>query len=106
MWRQAYRSGTVWSMLGLAFCYVYVYNFFQTWFHTFLQKGRGFSEANLLFSALPYVVAAFANLAGGAASDALVRRFGAKRGRRVVGFSALTTAAAFTVAAMLTHHQV
>jgi len=105
-WRRAYRSGTVWSMLGLAFCYVYVYNFFQTWFHTFLVRGRGFSEASLLLSALPYVVAAFANLAGGAASDALVRRLGAKRGRSVIGASALTAAAAFTVAAMLTHEQV
>ena len=93
-------------MLGLAFCYVYVYNFFQTWFHTFLVRGRGFSEANLLLSALPFVVAACANLAGGAASDALVRRLGAKRGRRVIGATALTAAAAFTVAAMLTHHQV
>ena len=92
-------------MMGLAFCYVYVYNFFQTWFHTFLVRGRGFSEANLLLSALPYVVAACANLAGGAASDALVRRLGAKRGRRVIGATALTAAAAFTVAAMLTHHQ-
>ena len=97
---------TVWSILGLAFCYVYVYNFFQTWFHTFLVRGRGFSEATLLLSALPYVVAACANLAGGAASDALVRRLGAKRGRRVIGATALTAAAAFTVAAMLTHHQV
>jgi len=79
----------VWSVLGLAFCYVYVYNFFQTWFHTFLVRGRGFSEANLLLSALPFVVAACANLAGGAASDALVRRLGAKRGRRVIGASAL-----------------
>ena len=104
-WRVAYRSKTVWSILGLAFCYVYVYNFFQTWFHTFLVRGRGFSEANLLLSALPYVVAACANLAGGAASDALVRRLGAKRGRRVIGATALTAAAAFTVAAMLTHHQ-
>jgi sugar phosphate permease len=105
-WRLAARSGTVWSMLGLAFCYVYVYNFFQTWFHTFLVRGRGFSEANLMLSALPYLIAAIANLAGGAASDALVRRLGAKRGRRVVGVSALMTAAAFTVAAMLTHDQV
>jgi len=104
-WRLAYRSNTVWSILGLAFCYVYVYNFFQTWFHTFLVRGRGFSEGNLLLSALPYVVAAGANLAGGAASDALVRRLGAKRGRRVIGATALTAAAAFTVAAMLTHHQ-
>lgn len=105
-WRLAYRSTTVWSMLGLAFCYVYVYNFFQTWFHTFLVRGRGFSEATLVLSALPFVVAACANLTGGAASDALVRRLGAKRGRRVIGASALTAAAAFTVAAMLTHHQV
>ena len=104
-WRVAYRSSTVWSILGLAFCYVYVYNFFQTWFHTFLVRGRGFSDANLLLSALPYVVAACTNLAGGAASDALVRRLGAKRGRRVIGATALTAAAVFTVAAMLTHHQ-
>ena len=92
-------------MLGVAFCYVYVYTFFQTWFHTFLVRGRGFSEANLLLSALPYVVAACANLAGGAASDALVRRLGAKRGRRVIGATALTAAAAFTLAAMMTEHQ-
>jgi sugar phosphate permease len=104
-WRLAYRSPTVWSMLGLAFCYVYVYNFFQTWFHTFLVRGRGFSEAHLLLSALPYLVAAGSNLAGGAASDALVRRLGAKRGRRVIGATALTAAAGFTVAAMLTHAQ-
>ena len=104
-WRLAYRSNTVWSILGLAFCYIYVYNFFQTWFHTFLVRGRGFSEATLMLSALPYAVAAGANLAGGAASDALVRRLGAKRGRRVIGATALTVAAAFTVAAMLTHHQ-
>jgi MFS transporter, ACS family, glucarate transporter len=105
-WRVACRSGTVWSILGLAFCYVYVYNFFQTWFHTFLVRGRGFTEASLLLSALPFMVAACANLAGGAASDALVRRLGATRGRRVIGATALTAAAAFTVAAMFTHDQV
>jgi MFS transporter, ACS family, glucarate transporter len=95
-WRLACRSPTVWSILGLAFCYVYVYTFFQTWFHTFLVRGRGFSEANLLLSAFPYVVAA---------SDTLVRQLGAKRGRRVIGAIALTAAAAFTVAAMFTQHQ-
>ena len=101
-WRAAAQSQTVWAMLGVAFCYVYVYNFFQTWFHTFLVHGRGFSEAGLWLSALPYVVAVFANLAGGAASDALVRRLGAKRGRRVIGATALTAAALFTLAAMVT----
>lgn len=105
-WRAASRSHTVWALLGLAFCYIYVYNFFQTWFHTFLVKGRGFSEASLLLSALPFVVAVAANLAGGAASDAMVRRLGPRRGRRFIGATALTAAAAFTVAAMFTEHQV
>jgi predicted MFS family arabinose efflux permease len=92
-------------MLGVAFCYVYVYNFFQTWFHTFLVRGRGFSEGGLLLSALPFIVAACANLAGGATSDALVQRFGLKQGRRLLGVTALTTAAAFCIAALLTQHQ-
>jgi predicted MFS family arabinose efflux permease len=105
-WRLAARSQTVWAMLAVAFCYVYVYNFFQTWFHTFLVRGRGFSEGSLLLSALPYVVAAGANLGGGAASDALVRRFGVARGRSLIGTTALAVAGISTVAAMLTQHQV
>ncbi|MEZ5289103.1 MAG: MFS transporter [Vicinamibacterales bacterium] len=104
-WHAASRSGSVWAFLGLAFCYIYVYNFFQTWFHTFLVRGRGFSEGSLLLSALPYVVAAVANIAGGAASDHLVRRLGRRNGRRFIGAGALATAGAFTVAAMLTDHQ-
>ena len=91
--------------MGTAFCYVYVYNFFQTWFHTFLVKGRGFTEGSLVFSALPYVVAAFANLTGGAASDALVRRLGPKRGRRSIGIAGLGTAGLCTIAVMLTSNQ-
>jgi MFS family permease len=105
-WHLASRSVTVWATLGLAFCYVYVYNFFQTWFHTFLVRGRGFNESTLLLSALPYVIATGSNLAGGAASDALVRKLGAKHGRRIIGATALTIGAAFVVAAMLTHQQV
>ena len=84
-WRVAFRSDTVLALLVTAFCYIYVYSFFQTWFHTFLVKGRGFSESGLLLSAAPYAIAACANLAGGAASDALVRRFGRTWGRRSLG---------------------
>ncbi len=43
-WRLAFRSETVLAVLVMAFCYIYVYTFFQTWFHTFLIKGRGFTE--------------------------------------------------------------
>ena len=104
-WRSAFRSQSVVALLITAFCYVYVYNFFQTWFHTFLVKGRGFSEAGLLLSALPYVVAVFANLTGGLASDALARKLGLKRGRRTLAVTALTIAGLFTLAAMVSRQQ-
>jgi MFS family permease len=101
-WRVAFRSGNVLAILVMAFCYIYVYTFFQTWFHTFLVKGRGFSEASLVFSALPYIVAAAANLTGGAASDVLVRRLGRKWGRRWLGIVGLGSACLFTIMAMVT----
>jgi predicted MFS family arabinose efflux permease len=58
----------------------------------------------LLLSALPYAVAACANLSGGAASDALVRRLGVTWGRRSLGVIGLGGAALFTVLAMVTYH--
>jgi ACS family glucarate transporter-like MFS transporter len=105
-WRVAFRSQSALALLATAFCYVYVYNFFQTWFHTFLVKGRGFTEEGLWLSALPYVVAASTNLTGGAVSDALVRRLGLKRGRRTVGVASLASAGLFTIAAMVTRQQI
>jgi len=104
-WRNTFRSQTALALMATAFCYVYVYNFFQTWFHTFLEKGRGFTEEGLWLSALPYVVAACTNLTGGAVSDALVRRLGLKKGRRTLGVAALTSAGVFTIAAMVTRQQ-
>ena len=104
-WPIALRSESVLALAGTAFCYVYVYTFFQTWFHTFLVKGRGFTEGNLVLSALPYVVAVCANLGGGAASDVMVRRLGVKWGRRSIGIAGLGSAGLFTLAAMVTHNQ-
>jgi MFS transporter, ACS family, glucarate transporter len=103
---KAVRSQSVLALMATAFCYVYVYTFYQTWFHTFLVKGRGFSEGSLVLSALPYVVAAGANLIGGAVSDALVRRLGLKWGRRALGIAGLGCAGAFTLAVMITRQQI
>ncbi len=104
-WQIAFRSQSVVAMLVLAFSYIYTVGFFQTWFHTFLMKGRGFSEGNLLISALPYAVAACANLLGGTASDALVRKFGRTKGRRGIGVIALAAAGLLIILVMVTRAQ-
>jgi ACS family glucarate transporter-like MFS transporter len=102
-WGSVLRKANLWAMLGVAFCYVYTFYFFQSWLHTFLVKSRGYSEKDLLLSSLPFLVGAGANFCGGLASSALVRQVGLRQGRRAIGVIGLGVAAACIVAAMFTH---
>jgi MFS transporter, ACS family, glucarate transporter len=102
-WGIALRSANFWATMGVAFCYIYTFNFFQTWFHTYLVRARGFSEKDLLLSSLPFILAGCANLAGGLASHLLVRRIGLKWGRCGLGVLGLAMAAVCTSAVIFTH---
>jgi ACS family glucarate transporter-like MFS transporter len=101
-WGVALRSGNLWRVMATAACYVYALYFFQSWFHTYLVKGRGYAESDLWLSSLPYLVGACANGLGGLTSDWLVRVFGLKTGRRISGLVGLGAAALFMVATILT----
>ena len=100
-WKRALRSRNLRAILLVAAAHGYGGYFFLSWLHTYLVKGRGFSEQGLMFSAFPFILGACANLCGGFASDALVKRVGLKWGRRAVGMIGLGSAALFTVAALL-----
>lgn len=102
-WTIALRSKNFWAMMIAAFGAVYTFNFFQSWFHTYLVKARGFSEKDLLLSSLPFLVAACANLSGGLASHLLVLRFGLKWGRCALGFFGLGSAALCIIAVPASH---
>jgi MFS transporter, ACS family, glucarate transporter len=104
-WIHALRSMNIWAVLAVALCYMYTYYFFQSWFHTYLVKARGFDEKSLLLSSLPYLVAACANFAGGMLSNALVKRIGLKWGRCSIGLIGLAIAGLCTIAVMLTQDQ-
>jgi sugar phosphate permease len=104
-WTVGVRSGNLWSLMTLAASYGYTLYFFQSWFPTYLVKGRGFSETGLLLSSLPFFLGAAANGCGGFASDALVRRLGLKWGRRSLGLVGLASATLFLTAAMLTEQK-
>jgi len=101
-WSVALRCGNLWRLMGLFACYVYALSFFQSWFQTYLVKGRGYSEGELVLSSLPYLVGACGNLAGGVTSDRLVRRLGLKTGRRMIGVAGLGVAAIFLTATIFT----
>jgi MFS family permease len=101
-WGAALRSPNFWAAMGVALCYVYTYYFFQSWFHTFLVKARGYDENDLLLSSLPFFVAACANLTGGMVSNALVKKIGLKWGRCSIGVAGLGMAALCALAVMFT----
>ena len=105
-WGAALRSGNFWATLLVAFCYVYSFYFFQSWFHTYLVKAHGYTEKNLLFSSLPFLVAACANVAGGITGGWLIKRIGLKWGRCSIGVAGLGLAMICALSLMFTESAV
>jgi sugar phosphate permease len=89
-WGTALKSWNLWKIMLMYHTYCWGGYFYLSWLHTYLQKGRGFTENEMKFySTLPFIAGAFGNLLGGALSDSLVRRYGLRLGRRTVGAAGL-----------------
>jgi len=104
-WRPILASSSLWALMVIAFGYVYTMGFYQTWIHTYLVRGRGFSEQALSLSALPYVCGAAANLLGGLTCDWLATIVGVKWSRRGVGIAGALLAALSIIALTLATSQ-
>jgi MFS family permease len=93
------------SLLPLCLQYVansYGYYFFITWLPTYLAKARGMSSAELaIFSGLPLILSAIADVSGGFTTDALCRRMGVRNGTRAVGVVSYVLAAGAMLAGTL-----
>ena len=98
-WRSMIANRSLWAIMGVAFAFFYSYYFFLFWLPTYMMRERGFTESGTQLSALPFVFGAMANLAGGYARDAAVRRWGPKSGTRAVGIAGLATASVSVFAA-------
>jgi MFS family permease len=104
-WSVMVRSGNLWAVVAMAGCVGYSMSFFQSWLGTYLVKARGYTETGLLLASLPFIVGAVAKIAGGFIGDAMVRRLGLRRGRRVMILSGYGGAAAFLALATQLHGQ-
>src|SRR5207253_8878291 len=81
-----FRSRQLWLVMLMYSCYGWGSYFYLSWLHTYLVKGLGLTEMEMgVFSTLPFILGAGANLAGGWLSDRMVRSFGLRNGRRVGG---------------------
>ena len=106
-WGQVLRRPNLWWIMVMYHTYCWGSFFYLSWLHTFLVKGRGFSEAEIAaYSWLPFAFGGTANFLGGFVSDRLVRRWGLKWGRRAVGLSGLAASALFITATMTTQDKI
>jgi sugar phosphate permease len=103
-WRQILRSGNLWLLCVMYFCYAYSIWIYLSWFPTYLQEARGFTLQQMGFwHMVPLIAATIGDTVGGWLSDYLAHkkqnlRF-ARRSVAIVGFA---LAAAFIVPATLT----
>lgn len=76
--------------------------FFQSWFHTYLEKGRNMPKESLLWAAsIPYLLGMIGCLCGGWLSDMACKKWGKKWGRRLVPMTGLFVAGICIIAAAL-----
>jgi MFS family permease len=93
-WAVLARSASLRALCAMYFCAIYGWYFYITWLPTYLLRARGFDlRAVGWLAAAPLLAIAAGSLAGGALSDALVRRLGLRRGLRVPGLVGLPLAA-------------
>ncbi|MFN7933347.1 MAG: MFS transporter [Bryobacteraceae bacterium] len=95
-WGIALKQWNYWKILLMYHTYCWGSYFYLSWLHTYLQKGRGFTESEMgVWSTLPFIFGACGNLAGGTMSDILVRRYGLRFGRRLIGSLGLALSGCF-----------
>lgn len=105
-WGRALKSWNFWAILLMYHACGYGSYFYLSWLNTYLVKGRGFDERDIMFlSSLPFIFGAAANGLGGYASDFLVRRIGLKWGRRAIGSLGMTFSAVFMLSAALSSNR-
>ena len=101
-WRALFRSRALWLIMIMYAFYGWGSYFYLSWLHTYLVKGRGLTEAEMgIFSTLPFILGAGANLLGGWLSDLLVKRFGLRNGRRFLGAFSLAAGSLCVLATAL-----
>jgi MFS family permease len=102
-WGIALRRWNFWKILLMYHTYCWGAYFYLSWLHTYLERGRGFSEGEMaLASTLPFIAGIGGNLFGGWLSDRLTISHGLRIGRRVVGATGLAASGLLMLTAAIT----
>jgi MFS transporter, ACS family, glucarate transporter len=92
-WGRMVRMRSVWALWLMYGLLGFSGNFYLSMLPTYLKNHRHFNDGVVWWlSALPFGFGVLACLVGGSLSDAIIRRWGKRWGRRLVGTAGLITA--------------
>ncbi len=85
-WKLIVSSRNLWALNLMYFTLGFTYYLYISWFPMYLVKHRGVPVSQLaLYASMPLIFSTVASMAGGLATDHLVRRLGVAWARRGVG---------------------
>ncbi len=85
-WRAVWRTRSLFPLCLQYFANTYGFYFFITWLPLYLLKSRHMQKSELaLFSGLPLILSAIADVTGGMTTDLVSHRFGKRAGRCGIG---------------------
>jgi len=90
-WNRLLRSSRLWCLLAAAFGSTFMWQFYITWFPTYLRQHRGMSlTESSYYASLPLLLGVGANWVGGILTDLIGRRTNDRFARTAIGFVSLT----------------
>lgn len=93
-WLQLLSSTRLWCLLATAFGSTFLWQFYITWFPTYLRERRGMSLAETgFYASIPFLLGVGATWVGGILTDWIGRSKGDRAARTIIGLVSLSTAA-------------
>lgn len=94
-WREVLAGPRLWCLLAAAFGSTFLWQFYITWFPTYLREHRGMSlTESSYYAGLPLLFGMAATWSGGLLTDWLGRRRGERRARTLIGLVSISGGAA------------
>ena len=93
-WSELLASTRLWCLLAAAFGSTFLWQFYITWFPTYLRENRGMSVSEAgYYASIPFLLGVGATWAGGFLTDSIGRRTDDRFARTLIGLVSLCAAA-------------
>ncbi len=102
---EAFGRWNLWAVMLMYHFYCYGSYWFFSWMPTYLVEAKGI-KAFATYAAIPPLLGAFANVAGGWSSDALVQRIGLRWGRRLIGLVSMAGAGCLMLLSLVLENRI